>query len=96
MSPELTTKLYADLGYHSIVISNHFYAGMRFEEDKRQCITMYLEDYNVAVEVGKKYGINVILGCEIRFTENANDYLLLGIDDPFLDFAYKVNNENFL
>lgn len=87
--PELAVELYADLGYHSIVICNHFYDGMRFREDKQQCIDAYLADYDLAVEAGKKHGINVILGCEIRFTENANDYLLFGIDRDFLDFAYE-------
>lgn len=87
--PELAVELYADLGYHSIVICNHFYDGMRFREDKQQCIDAYLADYDLAVEAGKKYGVNVILGCEIRFTENANDYLLFGIDRDFLDFAYE-------
>ena len=87
--PELAVELYADLGYHSIVICNHFYDGMRFREDKRQCIDAYLADYDLAVEAGEKYGVNVILGCEIRFTENVNDYLLFGIDRDFLDFAYE-------
>lgn len=87
--PELAVELYADLGYHSIVICNHFFDGMRFREDKQQCIDAYLADYDLAVEAGKKYGVNVILGCEIRFTENANDYLLFGIDRDFLDFAYE-------
>lgn len=87
--PELAVRLYADLGYHSIVICNHFYAGMRFREDKQQCIDAYLADYQLAVEAGKKYGINVILGCEIRFTENVNEYLLFGIEQDFLDFAYE-------
>lgn len=87
--PEMAVKLYADLGYHSIVICNHFYDGMRFTENKRQCIDAYLEDYDLAVKAGEKYGINVILGCEIRFPENANDYLLFGIDRDFFDFAYE-------
>lgn len=86
--PELAVRLYADLGYHSIVVCNHFFDGMRFREDKQQCIDAYLADYDLAVEAGKKYGVNVILGCEIRFTENINDYLLFGIDRDFLDFAY--------
>lgn len=88
--PELAVKIYAGLGYHSIVICNHFYDGMRFRENKQQCIDAYLADYDLAVEAGKKYGINVILGCEIRFTENTNDYLLFGIDREFFDAAYEV------
>lgn len=86
--PELAVKLYANLGYHSIVVCNHFYGGMRFREDKQSCIDAYLADYDLAVETGEKYGINVIFGCELRFTENINDYLLFGIDKSDLDFLY--------
>ena len=87
--PKTAVKNYAELGYHSIVICNHFRNGMRFQEDKKTCLEAYLADYDAAVEAGKQYGVHVILGCEIRFTENANDYLLFGIDREYLDFAYE-------
>lgn len=51
-------------------------------------VKTYLLDYDEAVKTGEKYGINVILGCEIRFTENVNDYLLFGIDKVFFELAY--------
>lgn len=86
--PEVAVKNYAELGYHSVVVCNHFYPGMRFRENKQQCLDAYLADYDAAVEAGKKYGVHVILGCEIRFTENFNDYLLFGIDKEFLNAAY--------
>lgn len=79
VSPETAVKLYADLGYHSIVVCNHFYPGMRFYGEKEKCLDTYFADYERAVKAGKKHGVNVILGCEIRFTENVNDYLLFGI-----------------
>lgn len=88
VSPELAVKIYANLGYHSIVICNHFFRNMRFADNKKRCICAYLEDYDAAVNAGEKYGVNVILGCEIRFEENANDYLLFGINKEFLNFAY--------
>ena len=87
--PEMAVKTYADLGYHSIVICNHFWKGMRFADDKKMCLDAYLADYDEAVEAGKKYGVHVIFGCEIRFPENANDYLLFGIDRDFADYAYE-------
>lgn len=90
--PQTAVERYAKLGYHSIVICNHFFEGMRFREDKQKCIDAYLADYDLAVEAGEQYGINVILGCEIRFTENANDYLLFGIDREFLGVAYESLN----
>lgn len=87
-TPEEVIQRYAELEYDSIVISNHFYPGNRFCEDKEKCITEYLKDYTKAVTAGKKAGINVIFGCELRFEENFNDYLLFGIDPEFMGFAF--------
>ena len=86
--PEDEVKTYAALGYDSIVISNHFGAYMPFADNKQKAIDFFLNDYDIAVKCGKKYGINVILGCEMRFRENINDYLLFGIDREFLYDAY--------
>ena len=86
--PEEEVRIYSELGYTSIVISNHFNEIMRFYGDKEKAVKTYLIDYNTACRYGEKYGINVILGCEIRFTENMNDYLLFGIDTDFLTEAY--------
>lgn len=80
---------YAELKYDSLVICNHFYDGMRFYGEKEKCIAAYLEDYDRAAEAGAALGIHVILGCEIRFSENINDYLLFGIDRSFLWEAYE-------
>ena len=87
-TPEEVIKRYADIGFDSIVISNHFYPGSPFRDDKKKCIEEYLRDYQQAIEEGNKAGINVIFGCELRFEENFNDYLIFGIDPEFLDFAY--------
>lgn len=84
---------YKKLGYHSIVVCNHFTPGMPYMEDKRKCLSTYLEDYEKAAEAGLECGLNVILGCEIRFSENANDYLLFGIDRDTLDVAFDYLHE---
>lgn len=89
LPPESVVRMYSELGYSSIVLSNHFHTGMRFYGDKQNAVESYLRDFNVASEYGRRYGINVILGCEIRFTENMNDYLLFGINQDFLNDAYE-------
>ena len=86
--PENVVKTYAGLGYTTVVLSNHFNPFMRDYDNKDEALKSYLRDYHTAVEYGKKYGIHIVLGCEIRFTENANDYLLFGIDEEFLTDAY--------
>lgn len=86
--PEELVRVYSELGYDSVVLTNHFYPGMRFYGEKEKAVYTYLLDYKTACEYGKKYGINVILGCEIRFSDNCNDYLIFGIDEDFLYVAY--------
>jgi len=91
--PRTAVKNYKKLGYHSIVVCNHFTPGMPHMENKNKCLNTYLADYDKAAEAGLKCGLNVILGCEIRFSENDNDYLLFGIDKDVLDFAFDYLNE---
>lgn len=87
-TPEEVVKRYADIGYDSIVICNHFHSGMRNFGEKETALKLYFDDIKKAVEAGEKYGINVITGCEIRFTENSNDYLLFGVDEEVITKAY--------
>ena len=87
-TPDEVVAKYAALSYNSIVITNHFYPNIRFRDDKEKCIAEYLKDYDAAVKAGAERGINVILGCELRFCESFNDYLLFGITPESLDFAF--------
>lgn len=79
--------MYRNAGYHGLVITDHFYRGyfesLPFEkwEDKVSC---YLAGYRNALEEGRKVGLNILLGMELRFDENINDYLIFGIDEDFL------------
>ncbi len=88
ISPEDAVKNYAELGYTSVVISNHFNSGMRYYGDKDKSIEAYIDDYKRALKCAEEYNINVILGCEIKFDESLNDYLLFGIEEDLLYGAY--------
>ena len=79
--------LYKDAGFHGIAITDHYFDGffealgdMSWEEK----VDNYLKGYKIALSEGKKIGLNVILGMEIRFGSNPNDYLVYGIDEEFL------------
>lgn len=80
-------RLYKGEGYHGIVITDHYFDGF-FEslsdmswKDKIGC---YLEGYRNAYKAGLKTGLRVILGMELRFNENWNDYLVYGLDEKFM------------
>lgn len=80
-------QIYKDAGYQGIIITDHYYDNYfasldDLDWDKK--IDCYLKGYHIASDVGKQLGLQVLLGMEIRFTENANDYLVYGIDETFL------------
>lgn len=79
--------LYKEAGYNGIVITDHYFReyfdslGNLCWEEKAD---IFLKGYRTAFYEGEKIGLKVILGMEIRFGENINDYLVYGIDENFL------------
>ena len=93
--PEEAVRLYAEKGYHSLVICNHFTDKLLLQGDKEKTITTYLDDIRRAEKAAKSYGINIVFGCEVRVSENANDYLLFGIEEEDLSFIYDYLDKPF-
>lgn len=93
--------LYKEAGYDGLVITDHYYRAY-FEnldqsnwEDK---IKQYLQGYHNALAEGKRLGLTILLGMEIRFDENENDYLVYGLDEDFLyknKQLYTLNLQTF-
>lgn len=77
---------YIEKGYDGIVITNHInpqtFANQNTSRWK-DLIKYYLSDYNEAVAYAAGR-LTVLLGLEVRFIENNNDYLVYGIDEKFL------------
>lgn len=111
--PEDAVKLYKERGYTSLTIANHFtydYFHKRIgTHETKECVDFYLNDYYKACEAGGKYGLNIILAAELRFSQShGNDYLLFGIDPEELydifplmdgtveDFRKIYNGEKYL
>lgn len=88
-TPSELVENYAKKGYAAIVITNHFTAEKTGKMNKEQCLNWYLNDYCQAKEVGEKLGIKVLLGAELRFKENHNDYLLFGADMEILSTCFE-------
>lgn len=93
--------LYKESGYNGIAITDHYFReyfdsleSLSWEEKA----DIFLKGYRTALYEGKKIGLKVILGMEIRFEENINDYLIYGIDENFLkDYKelYNLGLEKF-
>ena len=77
-SPQEVVKRYAKAGVHTLALTNHL-TPAHIEGELAECAERYLKDYNDAVLAGRELGVNVVLGVEVRFTENHNDYLVYGV-----------------
>ncbi len=84
---------FTEAGYNTVVLANHFNSDtMRAlgAADWNDWIDKYLDGYyNLKKEAQVK--LNILLGMELRFDENINDYLVFGITEEFLR-----NNQDIL
>ncbi|MBO5380244.1 MAG: PHP domain-containing protein [Clostridia bacterium] len=100
VSNEEIIQKFTEAGYTSLVLTNHFNKGT---QDFLGCanyqdfVTAYLKGYeNLKRDASGK--LNVILGMELRFNENSNDYLVFGITEELLrahEDIFSLNPESF-
>lgn len=83
---EEVIETYDSLGINTIALTNHFFQGYFDRYGKDEALQMYIDEYHKLKKCGESRGIFVVLGMEIRFTENINDYLVYGINE---DDVYK-------
>ncbi len=89
-SPEETVDFYIAAGYSGFVLTNHFNTGVMQEHtSKEDFCAYYLQDYRKAKKYAQTKRLEVILGMEIRFPENTNDYLVYGINEDDVYKAYE-------
>ena len=85
VSPEDVITIFHNAGYDGIAITNHFYE----KPDKDEFLKIYRDDFLKASEAGRKLGMKVYLGAELRFVnENDNDYLIYGFELDELEEMY--------
>lgn len=87
ISAEEAVQLYKNAGYSGVVVTDHFslecfekkYTGETWAEK----IDYFLRGYRSAQKHATDT-FSVMLGIELRFPENDNDYLVYGVDEKFL------------
>lgn len=90
ITPAEMAEAYHKKGYDTIVITNHFYQNSYGNNLCREdFLNAYVNAYEETKHEAEKYGITVLLGAEIRFTENTNDYLIYGVDREILSKGYE-------
>lgn len=87
---ERCLELYSEKGVEALCLTNHFYKTRKIflGKSKKDAIDSYLDDYERLKMLAKPYGIRILLGCEMRFAENDNEYLIYGVDREILEEAY--------
>ena len=80
-----TVRRYRDVGCDSLVIVNHLSPPKWIPGNTAELAELYLSDYEAAKKAAGN-DINVILGVEIRFPENANDYLVYGVSPEDIEY----------
>ncbi|MCQ2450355.1 MAG: PHP domain-containing protein [Clostridia bacterium] len=85
-SNERFLELYAEKNVKAICVTNHFSSDNAIFSDKTRSegVDAYIEGFERVKELAKPYGINILLGCEIRFEESSNDYLMYGVNKDIL------------
>jgi len=87
MCAKLTAPQMADLyiraGYHSVVVTNHYSPTTAEAMGENWSTDRYLEGYRLMKEYARGK-LCVLLGAELRFYGDSNDYLLYGLTEDFL------------
>lgn len=94
-SPEEVVRIYSELGYDAVVLTNHFHKKQLSEgESDAEYMRRYTDDYLRACAEGGRLGVRVIFGMEIRFPDSSNDYLVYGVDESDAQelFSYLSGN----
>lgn len=89
MDAQEILQRYKQQGYHAICVTDHYnMETWNYKEiDVYQAgdkLKVFLEGYNKMKEAAKSYDIQIILGAELRFFENPNDYLFYGFNPDIL------------
>lgn len=86
LSCEDLVRIYKDAGVDAVVITNHLDPEY-LNKDPKESADHFLDDYYKAKELGDAVGLTIILGFELRVTENMNDYLVYGVDRETIERA---------
>ena len=82
-------KGYQAAGYDAVIVTDHYnritfdYLGIDTTAPGDK-VRPFLTGYRCMAEEGKKVGLHVFRGAELRFDESENDYLLYGYPDELL------------
>ena len=80
--------LYKDAGYGAIVVTDHYY--IKTITTYSKSADAWLEGYRQVRCEGKKAGVKVFLGMELRLNVMDEDFLVYGFDETFIKKNEKI------
>ena len=86
IEPEKAVELYKEKGYDGIVITDHYSVQTFFDKHlfaPQKDTDFFIEGYRRALKAAGE-DFTVLLGMELRFYGNGNDYLVYGVTPEFL------------
>ena len=88
LAAEEMVDRYVKNGFTGLVVTDHLHpeylSRVDTEHDWQKVMDHFLSGYQASKQRGDELGFDVILGVELRFPENDNDYLVYGIDEQWL------------
>lgn len=79
---------YAAKGFSGLAVTDHLHGEYLSRVDRGgswdAVVDHFLTGYRAAKARGDQLGLDVLLGAELRFPENDNDYLVYGFDETWL------------
>ena len=90
-------------GYQGIAITDHFHQAFfselpEYERDWGACVDSFLKGYRLASRRASKYGMDILLGIELRCPESMRDTLVFGVTENFLydnPYSYELGLADF-
>jgi len=90
---EKLVELYKAQGVDTVVLTNHFLASEFGNRTKDEAVAFYMQAYRDLYRCAQENGMQAVLGVEIRFAEDPNDYLVYGVEEADIpvmyDYLYK-------
>ena len=83
-SPEALIEAYRETGVEAIALTNHLTPSHLADRSPDDFASEYVAAFERFRECAEAVGIAAIFGIELRFAENSNDYLVIGVDEAFL------------
>ncbi|SFL36275.1 PHP domain-containing protein [Halanaerobium salsuginis] len=90
-------KKYSEAGYSTVVLTDHYYERffVKFRQQSwSEKLAKYLKGYRTACQTAKEIGLNILLGLEIRFINQKNEYLVYGLTEKFLRENPELHKKN--